>query len=143
MKMTREKEELQDNLVTQLSQELPGCQIQDIRAFVRHALYAQADTTFETIIRNFLGKGVHAGKVLATLLRCEWSNIHWLLIDSRQRDLTDQVAAFSDCVGHYNTLQAIIVEEAETAWERSLESEKKARMLAESKVKWFHDRHVE
>jgi len=145
MKMAEEKEQLKDNLITQLSQELRGCDIQHITAFVQHALYAHADTSFETIVRNFLGADIHAGKVLATLLRCEWSNIHWLLIDSRKRDqsLTDQVAAFSDCVGHYNTLQAVIIEVAEAAWETSLESEKTARVLAECKLKWLHEHKIE
>jgi len=143
MKMAREKGELQEKLISQLSQELPGCQIQDIRAFVHHALYAHADTTFETIIHNFLGNGIHAGKVLATLLRCEWSNINWLLIDFHKRDLSDQVAAFSDCIGHYNNLQAAIIEAAESAWEQSLDDEKRARVLAESKIQWFRDRHIE
>lgn len=143
MKRTREKEELQEKLISQLSQELLGCQIQDIRAFVQHALYAQADMAFDTIVRNFLGKGIHAGKVLATLLRCEWSNIHWLLIDLHKRDLSDQVAVFSHCVDHYNSLQAMIIEAAESVWEQSLDDEKKARVLAESKIQWFRDRHIE
>jgi len=145
MKMAREKEQLKDNLISQLSQELPGSKIQNLDAFVQHALYANADTPFDAIVRNFLGKGIHAGKILATLLRCEWSNIHWLLIDSRKRSqsLSDQVAAFSDCVGHYNNLQAVIVEEAESAWEHSLEGEKKARVLAENKVIWLRNRQIE
>jgi len=145
MKMAKEKEEFKANLVAQLTQELSGCQLQHIRAFVQHALDDQADTAFETIIRHFLGEGMHAGKVLATLLRCEWSNIHWLLIDSRKQNLSlsDQVSAFSDCVGHYNTLQAIIVEEAESAWEASIESEKTARVLAECKLKWLHEHEIE
>ena len=145
MKIAKEKEQLKDNLIAQLSQELRGADIQRITAFVQHALYAHADTSFETIIRNFLGSGIHAGKVLATLLRCEWSNIHWLLINSRKQNqsLSDQVAAFSDCVGHYNTLQAVIIEEAESAWETSLESEKTARVLAECKLKWLHEHEIE
>jgi len=145
MKMAKEKEQLKDNLIAQLSQELHGADIQHITAFVQHALCGHADTSFETIIRNFLGTGIHAGKVLATLLRCEWSNIHWLLIDSRKQDqsLSDQVTVFSDCVGHYNTLQAVILEEAESVWEASLESEKTARVLAECKLKWLHEHEIE
>jgi len=144
MKITKEKGQLKDSLVTQLSQELRGCNIQDITALVQLALYDHADASFETTVRHFLGAGAHAGKVLATLLRCEWSNIHWLLIDSRKRDqsLSDQVAAFSDCVGHY-TLRAVIIEEAESAWEASLESEKTARVLAECKLKWLHEHEIE
>jgi len=141
--MVREKEQLKDNLISQLSQELPGSNIQNLEAFVQHALYAHADTPFDTIVRNFLGTGIHAGKILATLLRCEWSNIHWLLIDTRKRSLSDQVAAFSDCVSHYNDLQAVIVEQAKSAWEQSLEGEKKARVLAENKVIWLRNRQIE
>jgi len=143
MKMAREKEQLKDNLISQLSQELPGSTVRHLEAFVQHALYAHADTPFDTIVRHFLGTGIHAGKILATLLRCEWSNIHWLLIDSRKRSLSDQVTAFSDCVGHYNNLQAVIVEEAESAWEHTLEDEKKARVLAENKVAWLRNRQIE
>jgi len=143
MKMAREKEQLKDNLISQLSQELPGSTIQHLEAFVQHALYTHAEMPFDAIVRKFLGTGIHAGKILATLLRCEWSNIHWLLIDSRKRSLSDQVTAFSDCVGHYNTLQAVIVEEAESAWEQSLEGEKKARILAENKVIWLRNHQIE
>jgi len=56
MRMTKKKEKSSDNLLSQLSQALPDCPLQHIRACVQHALYTHADTTFETVPITLHGK---------------------------------------------------------------------------------------
>ncbi|MDQ6973907.1 MAG: PilZ domain-containing protein [Mariprofundaceae bacterium] len=138
-----EKKALISKLQPILGKELVNCHSKYMDAFIQHALNDSAEITFNDILRHILGKGIHAGNVLTSLLQCEQENIQYLLLNCKTLTISEQASILSDCVKHYNNLQSIILEEAEATWISHLESEKTSRILAESKITWLRQKHIE
>ena len=140
-----------NKLVERLRKELPGAREADVRAFVEQAMNLEADAAerkpFPEAVRGLLAAGNPAGKVLAALLKCEWTSIQQVTAACREggagSNCRNQVAALTACIQHYNDLQAVVVAEAESAWKQTLAEERKHRVLAEARVRWLRDRSIE
>jgi len=143
-----------DRLVQQLCKELPRAGEAQVRNFVHQAMQHESPpesghAPFPDTVRALLAAGASAGQVLAALLRCEWVSIRELTKSCQQGEpggegfCRNQVSALTACIQHYNDLQAIVVDEAETAWKQTLEEEKKHRVLAEARAHWLRNRVIE
>ncbi len=144
-----------NRLVERLGKELNASKA-EIRAFVQHAVNLDAsagdERPFAEIVRKLLRQGLATGHVLAALLECEWASIQALIATHGKGGheapespdfCRRQVAELTSCIQHYNHLQAVVVEEAEAVWSRTLADERMHRVLAEARVRWLRHRSIE
>jgi len=92
---------------------------------------------------SLLEIGIPMARLLSALLRCEWTNLQHLLRQTRESDTNQEIELLTATIDHFNGLQASIVAAGEYKWNAALHHEKKARILAECKVRWMENRTVE
>ncbi|MDX8401844.1 MAG: hypothetical protein R8K47_04365, partial [Mariprofundaceae bacterium] len=134
---------LMQRLTDRLKDDLSEAKDSDVRAFVAHAMDVQEKRPFPEIVQSMLDAGIPAARVLAALLKCEWTSLQQKLeacgSSGEPSFCRRQVESLTSCVNHYNTLQAAILDTAESVWNRRLGEEHKLRVLAEARAQWLHD----
>lgn len=127
-------------LIARLVPQLEGAREEDIRSFVTHAVNLvdePPNNAFRALVHRLFESSPSLTRLITALLECETASIR--AIADHEVAARQQLGWIATCVQHYNELQAILVQEGETVWTRTIAGERKRRLLAEAKQHWLQE----
>ncbi len=125
-----------------LSKELPTVSAQQLQRVAMVIIGDAIDCSMDELAAALLQSNVSVGRVLGALLRCEWLSVQRLMEESAPERMKQQIARFSSCVAHFNSLQEAVVKAADRQWQQQLDQERKSRVLAECRAAWLEQGQV-
>jgi len=128
---------IQQEMIDLLRRELPAVDAPYLKRVAAVILGEQIDCSMDALATGLFKSNISVGRILAALLRCEWLSVQQLIAHTDPDHMHRQVQQFSDCIEHFNGLQEAVVNAADRSWRRSIDAERKSRILAECKAGWL------